>query len=89
MPGGPCTTVTALSRPKSSYFFGCFRKSTNSMISALASSHPATSLNMIFCDRCLERGVRGYRRLEPLLRLLRLLHHRPSRPCRSSPPCVG
>ena len=30
--------------PKSTYFCGCFRKVTNSMISCLASSHPATSL---------------------------------------------
>ena len=29
------------------YFFGFLRKSTNSMISTLASSQPATSLNMI------------------------------------------
>mmetsp|Transcript_6174 Transcript_6174/g.23347 ORF Transcript_6174/g.23347 Transcript_6174/m.23347 type:complete len:278 (-) Transcript_6174:288-1121(-) len=49
VPGGPTSSAPrGIFAPKSSYFFGCFRKSTNSMISALASSHPATSLNMIF-----------------------------------------
>mmetsp|Transcript_15156 Transcript_15156/g.54574 ORF Transcript_15156/g.54574 Transcript_15156/m.54574 type:complete len:276 (-) Transcript_15156:728-1555(-) len=50
VPGGPTRSAPrGIFAPRSSYFFGRFRKSTNSMISALASSHPATSLNMILC----------------------------------------
>ena len=33
--------------PNSTYFCGCFRKVTNSMISCLASSQPATSLQRV------------------------------------------
>ena len=49
VPGGPTSRAPrGIFAPRSSYFFGLLRKSTNSMISILASSHPATSLNMIF-----------------------------------------
>ena len=49
VPGGPTRSAPlGIFAPRSSYFFGRLRKSTNSMISALASSHPATSLNITF-----------------------------------------
>mmetsp|Transcript_10262 Transcript_10262/g.43179 ORF Transcript_10262/g.43179 Transcript_10262/m.43179 type:complete len:328 (-) Transcript_10262:504-1487(-) len=49
VPGGPTSSAPrGIFAPRSSYFFGDFRKSTNSMISAFASSHPATSLNITF-----------------------------------------
>mmetsp|Transcript_14482 Transcript_14482/g.36002 ORF Transcript_14482/g.36002 Transcript_14482/m.36002 type:complete len:234 (+) Transcript_14482:508-1209(+) len=48
VPGGPTSSAPlGILAPSSLYFSGFFKKSTNSMISTLASSHPATSLNEI------------------------------------------
>jgi hypothetical protein len=49
VPGGPVNKAPLGSlAPSSWYFSGFFRKSTNSAISLLAPSYPATSLNLIF-----------------------------------------
>mmetsp|Transcript_11639 Transcript_11639/g.52632 ORF Transcript_11639/g.52632 Transcript_11639/m.52632 type:complete len:244 (-) Transcript_11639:176-907(-) len=58
VPGGPTSSAPrGIFAPRSSYFLGFLRKSTNSMISPLASSQPATSLNMILCLAFLSRVV--------------------------------
>lgn len=45
VPGGPVKMAPfGIFAPNSKYWLGFFRKLTNSMISILASSHPATSL---------------------------------------------
>ena len=45
VPGGPVRIAPlGILAPRSTYCWGFFRKLTNSMISTLASSHPATSL---------------------------------------------
>mmetsp|Transcript_2548 Transcript_2548/g.8682 ORF Transcript_2548/g.8682 Transcript_2548/m.8682 type:complete len:229 (+) Transcript_2548:2445-3131(+) len=47
VPGGPTRRAPfGMRAPSSSYLDGSFRKETNSMISALASVHPATSLKV-------------------------------------------
>ena len=49
VPGGPTKRAPrGIFAPNFSYFSGDFKKSTNSMISLFASSHPATSLNITF-----------------------------------------
>ncbi len=49
VPGGPTNnTPLGILPPKAVYFLGCCRKSTTSMTSSLASSKPATSLNVTF-----------------------------------------
>mmetsp|Transcript_1411 Transcript_1411/g.2131 ORF Transcript_1411/g.2131 Transcript_1411/m.2131 type:complete len:292 (-) Transcript_1411:7-882(-) len=56
VPGGPTSSAPrGIFAPRSSYFLGRLRKSTNSMISILASSQPATSLNIILCLAFLSR----------------------------------
>lgn len=48
VPGGPCSTAPfGIFAPSASYIWGFFRKFTNSMISTLASSQPATSLKVV------------------------------------------
>jgi hypothetical protein len=48
VPGGPAINAPlGILAPKSLYFLGFFKKSTNSVISYLASSNPATSLNLV------------------------------------------
>src|SRR5690606_6258883 len=49
VPGGPTNKAPfGILPPRSVYFFGFFRKSTISITSVLASSKPATSLNVMF-----------------------------------------
>jgi hypothetical protein len=46
VPGGPVNNAPfGIFAPKDSYFYGAFRKSTNSITSYLASLYPATSAN--------------------------------------------
>ena len=48
-PGGPTNKAPlGILAPNFQYFFGSLRKSTNSVISYLADSSPATSLNLVF-----------------------------------------
>lgn len=49
VPGGPESKAPfGMFAPIFLYFYGCFKKSTNSTISFLAYYKPATSLNFIF-----------------------------------------
>mmetsp|Transcript_31288 Transcript_31288/g.77513 ORF Transcript_31288/g.77513 Transcript_31288/m.77513 type:complete len:204 (-) Transcript_31288:853-1464(-) len=49
VPGGPTRSAPfGILAPRCSYFLGLLRKSTNSMISCLASFKPATSANLTF-----------------------------------------
>lgn len=52
VPGGPTRRAPrGIFAPRSSYFFGRLRKSTNSMISAFASSQPATSMLLLLIQK--------------------------------------
>ena len=58
VPGGPAMRMPwGILPPRRPNFFGSLRYSTTSTTSSLASSHPATSLNVVF-----SRGVRSARR---------------------------
>mmetsp|Transcript_27205 Transcript_27205/g.59430 ORF Transcript_27205/g.59430 Transcript_27205/m.59430 type:complete len:237 (-) Transcript_27205:800-1510(-) len=88
VPGGPTSRAPlGILAPRSRYLLGCFRKSTNSMISILASSQPATSLNVIFSFAALSRVLTLARTMPkkppgppPLLPFLPPIPMRPPRP---------